>query len=342
MATLSVEGVRKSFEKGRVVLEDVSFSAADGEFVTLLGASGCGKSTLLRVIAGLESADSGAVRLDGADVSGLAAKDRDVAMVFQSYALYPHMSVFENIAVGLRLRRCPKAEVEARVREAARMLGLSELLSRRPAALSGGQRQRAALARCLVRRPKLFLLDEPLSNLDAKLRDKTRAELRLLFRRVRGTVVYVTHDQVEAMTLSDKIVVLDAGRIQQVGTPDDIYRRPANAFVAGFLGSPPMNIFDAQAAAAAGLLPGAAGPALAGVRPEELLVCEKPEPGLARAAVALVEPMGAHAVLHLEVAGLSLRALVSGRWDAALREVFVGVPAAAVHFFDPQSGARVN
>jgi multiple sugar transport system ATP-binding protein len=341
MATLELRGIRKSFGS-TPVLEGVSARAADGQFVSLLGASGSGKSTLLRIIAGLETADAGQVLVDGRDVSALSPKDRDIAMVFQSYALYPHMTVRENIGLGLKLRGASKEEVQDRVRDAAQMLGLSALLDRKPSALSGGQRQRAALARCLVRRPKLFLLDEPLSNLDAVLRERTRGELKLLFRRVKGTVVYVTHDQVEAMTMSDRVVVLDRGRVQQDGAPEELYRRPANEFVAAFLGSPSMNIIEGGAAGSAGLIAPPEIAARLGIRPEDLRVAAEPFPGAVRAAVTLAEPTGAHTVLTLDIGGLALRALAPGSWDAARPEAFVAAPREAWHFFDPRTGLRLE
>lgn len=281
MAEVEARALTKAFATGKKVLDCVSFAARDGEFLSLLGPSGCGKTTLLRIIAGLDSPDRGSVWIGGRDVSLESPKDRDVAMVFQSYALYPHMSVEENIAMGLRLRGASREDIRARVDRAASKLGLSELLARRPGTLSGGQRQRVALARAMVRRPKVFLLDEPLSNLDALLREKTRAELKMLFRELQSTAIYVTHDQIEAMTLSDKVVVLNAGRIQQIGTPREIYHKPANTFVAGFLGSPAMNVFPLAAAESAGLVaPKRMPPAgrwLCGVRPEDVMV-ETKEP----------------------------------------------------------------
>jgi len=340
MASVEVRSIRKSFQEGRPILDSVSFSAEDGEFVSLLGASGCGKTTLLRVIAGLERAEAGTVRIGGREVGPLSPKERDVAMVFQSYALYPHLSVERNIAVGLELRGTAAAEAAARVREAAAMLGLSQLLTRRPSELSGGQRQRVALARALVRRPQLFLLDEPLSNLDALLRDKTRGELRLLFKRAKGTVLYVTHDQVEAMTMSDRILLLDKGRVQQFGTPEEIYERPANAFVASFVGAPPMNLLDEEKAADAGLC--AAGKRrVLGIRPDKVAVSGAAAPGFVEAAVVLAEPTGPHTVLTLDCAGLSLRAVVPS-WERGRARAYVALPGEARHHFDRESGARIE
>ncbi|RJP14831.1 MAG: ABC transporter ATP-binding protein [Candidatus Abyssobacteria bacterium SURF_5] len=243
MAFVEIENISKSFGKQKRVLEEISFQVPDHTFFTLLGPSGCGKSTLLKIIAGLEVPDRGTVRIAGRDVTELSPARRNIAMVFQSYALYPHLSVFRNIATPLKLRRVPQREIERRVRETAELLRITEHLEKRPGPLSGGERQRVALARALVREPEVFLMDEPLSNLDALLRERTRVELKMLFLKLRATVIYVTHDQVEAMAMSDVIAVLNEGRIQQAGPPMDIYGRPANEFVAGFVGSPRMNFF---------------------------------------------------------------------------------------------------
>jgi len=335
MAEVKVEDIRKSFGGGKPVLDGVSFTVADGEFVSLLGPSGCGKTTLLRIIAGLEYADSGRLGIGGREVSEVPPKDRDIAFVFQNYALYPHLTVSENVAMGLQLRGTPAPEIARRIADAAARLGLEPLLNRRPAALSGGQRQRVALARSLVREPQVFLLDEPLSNLDAVLRERTRGELKLLFKRAKGTVVYVTHDQVEAMTMSDRIVLLNEGKIQQVGTPEDLYRRPANVYAATFLGAPPMNIVPRSDAERSGLFPGLpAGDLLVGVRPEELKVGEGRE-----AVVIVVEPVGSHTILTLDAAGASLRAVVPGTWSGG-STCKVGVPPGSVHLFDAPTGAR--
>src|SRR5436853_6273159 len=245
MASVSFSAIKKSFGK-TAVLHGISLDIADGEFMVLVGPSGCGKSTLLRMLAGLEEISAGEIAIDARVVNDVEAKDRDVAMVFQSYALYPHMTVEKNIEFPLRSRNVPKQERPAIVAEAVRTLDLDGLLDRRPAQLSGGQRQRVALARAIVRRPQVFLMDEPLSNLDAKLRVQTRAELVELQRRLAATVVYVTHDQVEAMTMGHRIAVLDAGVLQQVGAPQDVYARPDNLFVARFIGSPPMNTVDGR------------------------------------------------------------------------------------------------
>ena len=243
MAAIALQKVSKRFPDGTWAVRELSLEVADGEFLVLLGPSGCGKSTALRLLAGLETPSAGAILIDGRRVDALPPQRRNLAMVFQNYALYPHMSVRDNLRFPLRMRKLPKAEQQARVAHTAALLGLSGLLARRPAELSGGQRQRVAMGRALVRDPVAFLMDEPLSNLDAKLRVRIRAEIAALQQRLGVTTLYVTHDQVEAMTLGQRVAVLRAGVLQQLGPPDDVYRRPANTFVAGFLGSPPMNLF---------------------------------------------------------------------------------------------------
>jgi multiple sugar transport system ATP-binding protein len=246
MASLTLKHVSKDYPGGVRAVSDVNAEIADGEFVILVGPSGCGKSTLLRMIAGLEDITSGEIAIDGRTVNNVHAKDRDIAMVFQNYALYPHMSVAENMAFGLKMRKFDRAEIERRVRETAEVLGLAEYLDRKPGALSGGQRQRVAVGRAIVRQPKLFLFDEPLSNLDARMRVGMRAELIKLHKRLKATMVYVTHDQVEAMSMGDRLVVMKDGVVQQVGAPLEIYNQPANQFVAGFIGSPAMNFLPVE------------------------------------------------------------------------------------------------
>jgi multiple sugar transport system ATP-binding protein len=290
MASVTIEKASKTFPGGVQAVRDFALEIRDGEFIVLVGPSGCGKSTMLRMIAGLEEISAGTIRIGDRVVNDVPPKDRDIAMVFQNYALYPHMSVYENMAFGLKLRRFPRREIEQRVRQAARTLGIEALLERKPKALSGGQRQRVAVGRAIVRQPKVFLFDEPLSNLDAKLRVEMRAELKRLHHDIRTTTVYVTHDQEEAMTLGDRIVVMKDGVIQQVGTPFEVYSEPANRFVAGFVGTPPMNFLAGQvvadaaglwfdegafrlrldAAMADALRPHAGAPTVLGVRPEAL------------------------------------------------------------------------
>ncbi|QJD77520.1 ABC transporter ATP-binding protein [Spirosoma rhododendri] len=246
MANVTLTHIVKAYGDGPTVIRDVSIDVRDQEFVVLVGPSGCGKSTLLRMIAGLEDITSGDMLLDGKRINDLPPKDRDIAMVFQNYALYPHMTVFENMAFGLKLRNMPKAEIRERVTQAARILEIENLLDRKPKDMSGGQRQRVAIGRAIVREPKVFLFDEPLSNLDAKLRGQTRIELQKLHRQLKATMIYVTHDQVEAMTLGDRIVVLRGGDVMQYDTPLELYNHPANRFVAGFIGTPPMNFLAGQ------------------------------------------------------------------------------------------------
>src|SRR5919199_2419564 len=261
MATLELSGIRKSF--GPVeVLHGVDLAVADGEMIVIVGASGCGKSTLLRIVAGLETPSTGEVRIGGREVTALEPADRDIAMVFQNYALYPHMTVAQNMGYGLKIRGLPRAEIERRVREAADLLGIGPLLDRRPRQLSGGQRQRVAMGRAIVREPKLFLFDEPLSNLDAKLRVQMRAEIRRLQKRLGVTSLFVTHDQVEAMTLGDRLVVMHQGHAAQVATPMEIFERPADTFVAGFIGSPAMNFLKGRLAESGRAVALEAGPTL--------------------------------------------------------------------------------
>lgn len=353
MARLEIKGVSKTFSHEVVAVKDVSFSVADGEFLTLLGPSGCGKTTLLRLIAGLEDPDSGVIQIDDQDVTHLAPAKRNVAMVFQNYALYPHMRVFDNIAVSLRLKKLARKETRAKVAGVAQTLGIENLLERYPRELSGGQRQRVALARALVREPRLFLLDEPLSNLDAVLREKTRAELKLLFSRIRSTVIYVTHDQVEALSMSSRILVIKDGEIQQVGSPQEIYARPANKFVAGFVGSPSVSFVDATIEEGclrfgeycvnmSTPIPEVRR-VVAGIRPEDVrLISGTPKVGDARAIVLLVEPFGSFAVATLDYAGIRLRSLVSpGKIEPQMRVRFA-IDEKNLLLFDPETGSRIE
>ncbi len=315
MAQVSLEGVTKEFPGGVCAVADVSLEVPDGEFLVLVGPSGCGKTTALRLIAGLEKATAGTIRIGGQVVNGISPRDRDIAMVFQNYALYPHMTVYRNLAFGLRERRTPKREIERRVAEISSILGLDELLKRRPAQLSGGQRQRVAMGRALVREPAVFLLDEPLSNLDAKLRVQMRAELKRLHQRLGITTVYVTHDQVEAMTLADRMVVMSAGSTLQIGAPQEIYAEPVNLFVAGFIGSPAMNLLRGKAAGSrvtAGELaferPGVPDcEVVVGIRPESLVPVSATAgpagPPSLDLAVDLVEPLGETTLVHGTVSG---------------------------------------
>ena len=312
MANVVLKHLDKKYPNGFHAVRDVSLEVGNGEFVVLVGPSGCGKSTTLRMVAGLEDATAGEIYIGDRLVNRVEPGDRDIAMVFQNYALYPHMSVRQNMAFGLKMRGMPRAEIEKRVHQAADILSLESLLDRRPRELSGGQRQRVALGRAIVREPKVFLFDEPLSNLDAKLRVQMRAEIARLHQRLKTTVIYVTHDQVEAMTLGQRIVLLDRGTVQQVDTPMNIYQRPANRFVGAFIGSPPMNFFPGEITdrefrlakdAAIPLnerLP--VGPATLGVRPEDLLIDGAGLP-LTTVAIDVVEHMGHETMVHFEFSG---------------------------------------
>ena len=349
MATVQIDRIEKLYG-GYHALKTVDFTVEDGEFVVLVGPSGCGKSTLLRCIAGLEDISEGAIRIGGRDVTGLEPRDRDIAMVFQSYALYPHMTVRDNMAFSLDLKRTPSPEIDARVQEAADILGIGDYLDRKPRALSGGQRQRVAMGRAIVRHPQVFLFDEPLSNLDAKLRVQMRAEIRALHDRLGATSVYVTHDQVEAMTMADRIVVLEAGRIAQAGTPLELYENPANRFVAEFIGSPSINIFDAEIGADgrlhlgdgdAGLSVPAArlGAVKAGIRPEDMTA--SPD-GPIRATVRQVEHLGAETYVLFGRPGQSLCWRVPGTPPiAAGDDIRLTADPARIHLFDPETGARL-
>ena len=324
MATVELHGVRKRFGDVQVV-HGVDLAIADGEFVVLVGPSGCGKSTILRMVAGLEEASDGQILIGGAVVNERDPKDRDVAMVFQDYALYPHMSVAQNMGFSLRWRGVARAEIARRVEQAAGVLDIAHLLDRRPRELSGGQRQRVAMGRAIVRDPKVFLFDEPLSNLDAKLRVQMRTEIKRLRDRLRATTIYVTHDQVEAMTLADRIVVMQGGLVQQVGTPEEIYDRPATTFVAAFMGAPAMNLLEGHVEAGRAVLPdGTAlpvgrtapeGKATIGIRPERLIWLPPghPAPAAIAGPAAVVEPLGSETLVTLDIAGAELHARVPAR-----------------------------
>jgi multiple sugar transport system ATP-binding protein len=374
MSDITLDRLTKVYAGGVTAVDDVSLQIGDGEFMVLVGPSGCGKSTLLRMIAGLEEVTQGSISIGGTDVTEFAPRRRDIAMVFQSYALYPHMSVRKNIGYGLKVRRVPKDESRRRVEEVAKLLGLEELLERKPAQLSGGQRQRVAMGRAIVREPKAFLMDEPLSNLDAKLRVEMRASLAQLHARLGVTTVYVTHDQVEAMTLGQRVAVLDAGRILQVDTPQRLYEHPVNLFVAAFIGTPAMNLvegaIDGDHVVFGGLrLPldparrpqGGSRPIVVGVRPEAFDAVAYAAPGTKTFTIVpeVVEELGsdAHVFFHLDAQAVATE--VSGRDEAALlpeskalysaridprARARVGEPielaldAARLHFFDPESG----
>jgi ABC-type sugar transport system ATPase subunit len=335
MSAIQLRGLEKTFP-GHAAVRDLDLTIADGEFLVLVGPSGCGKSTLLRLIAGLESPDRGRIDIDGTDVTALSPQARDLAMVFQSYALYPHMTVRENLSYGLKVRRVASDAIDVHVRTAAASLGLDELLDRRPSQLSGGQRQRVALGRALVRRPRAFLLDEPLSNLDPALRAHARAELRRLHQSTGATVVYVTHDQEEAMTLGGRIAVMREGRIEQVGTPSEVYGAPRSTFVARFIGSPAMNLLPARAAAVTAP-PGAQ----AGIRPHHVVLSSA---AALRATVELVEPRGADAIVHLRLEDddrTPLIAVVAESPPPPGTHIGVELPVIRLHLFDA-NGNRVG
>ncbi|OFZ89004.1 MAG: sn-glycerol-3-phosphate ABC transporter ATP-binding protein UgpC [Betaproteobacteria bacterium RBG_16_66_20] len=336
MAAVSFRDVRKSYTAELQVIHGVSMEIEDGEFIVILGPSGCGKSTLLRMVAGLETISAGEIAIGGRVVNNLEPKDRDIAMVFQNYALYPHMSVYDNMAYGLRIRGLSKEEISVRVQKAADILELEKFLERKPRALSGGQRQRVAMGRAIVREPQVFLFDEPLSNLDAKLRVQMRAELQALHRRLGTTSLFVTHDQVEAMTLAQRMIVMNAGRAEQIGAPLEIYAKPATTFVAGFIGSPPMNLIPSKREGRDALL---------GVRPEHLAPCGRGE-AMMTVDVDLIEPLGSDTLVygHLGANGAGARVAVRLHQsvDARAGHLAVRYDPAQAHWFDPASGKRIE
>jgi multiple sugar transport system ATP-binding protein len=373
LAQIVFDGVVKTYEGGHTAVRGLDLDIRDGEFMVLVGPSGCGKTTALRMIAGLEDISGGRLLINGEVANDLSPRHRNIAMVFQSYALYPHLTVAENIAFGLRVRRVDKAVIETKIRDVATLLELTEYLDRKPAKLSGGQRQRVAMGRALVRSPNAFLMDEPLSNLDARLRGQMRAEIAKLQRMSAVTTVYVTHDQVEAMTMGDRVAVMNRGQLQQLDTPRALYDRPANLFVASFIGSPPINLFSAELAGLAGepvarlgaftlglsdRPRAASGKVIVGIRPESLRPTERDGPGTFAGRVAFVEDLGANLLVHLDIEGAELvnagvieddediksvrprlRAMLDGglaiRPGEAMR---LSVDAAAIHLFDAASG----
>ncbi|MCE5187757.1 MAG: sn-glycerol-3-phosphate ABC transporter ATP-binding protein UgpC [Eubacteriales bacterium] len=371
MASVTLRNIKKVYDKDVVAVQEFNLDIADKEFIVLVGPSGCGKSTTLRMIAGLEEITEGELYIGDKLVNDVAPKDRDIAMVFQNYALYPHMTVYENMAFGLKLRKVPKAEIDEKVKEAADTLGITDYLQRKPKALSGGQRQRVAIGRAIVRHPQVFLMDEPLSNLDAKLRNQMRAELIKLRQKENTTFVYVTHDQTEAMTLGDRIVIMKDGYIQQIGTPQDVFNHPANLFVAGFIGSPQMNFFEAELVQDGGRyavrlddalieLPDATERALKakgvasmkivlGVRPEHIILSAKKTRSAVNAVVDVSEMMGSELYVHVNAVGR----------DCVLRIATVDLPpenrvgfkfgdqlhftldGALAHLFDPETSQNL-
>ena len=350
MAEIELKSVSKAW--GDVFgVRDVSLKIHDEEFMVFLGPSGCGKTTTMRMIAGLEELTTGEIFIDGVCVNDVDARDRDVAMVFQSYALYPNMTIYENIRFPLKMRNIPKAEHASRVREAAAMVELEDYLDRKPGTLSGGQRQRAALARAIVRHPRVFLMDEPLSNLDAKLRSSMRVQLKRVQRQLKITTIYVTHDQIEAMTLADRIVIMEAARIQQIGTPDEIYNAPLNTFVAGFIGSPPMNLIRGEVNKGRFIAPGVAvsGVPVAdglqvtlGIRPEDVsVVLGRKKPHLMGVLYGL-EPTGDQTYLSIKIP----QTVVEVKADRDFRQeldtdIGIAIDPSRCHFFDTESGNRI-
>ena len=343
MASVRLANVSRRFPRNFDALKDISFEVKHREVVTVLGPSGCGKSTLLRIIAGLDQPSSGEIWIGDRQVNGIPSRSRDVAMVFQSYALYPHMSCYENLALNLVLRKASRNEINRRVHETARMLEIEDLLEKKPRELSGGQRQRVAVGRALIRNPQVFLFDEPLSNLDAILRERVRHELKSLFSRIRATVVYVTHDQVEAMTLADRTIVLDRGIIQQIGSPETLYKAPRNIFVASFIGSPAMNLIDAtlqagdfrigQQTISTGF--GFSGPVKIGIRPEAIKI----DDGIS-ASVALIENLGSRFLIEAKVEGYSLMVLSEER--PGLSTIQLHIDPKDMHVFDKNTGESLR
>ncbi len=364
MARVVLEGVTKRYAGGALAVDHLNLDIGDGEFVCLVGPSGCGKTTVLRMIAGLEDITSGEVRIGDRVVNDLPPRDRDIAMVFQSYALYPHMTVYDNMAFGLQLRKTPKAQIDTAVHEAARILDLERFLDRKPGALSGGQRQRVALGRAIVREPAAFLMDEPLSNLDAKLRVATRAEIARLHQRLDATMIYVTHDQVEAMTMGDRIAVINEGVLQQVGTPKELYTSPRNRFVAGFIGSPSMNFVELAMGGEGGdtklstegievrldpqqeasLRRHGEKAITVGFRPEHLAVGKPEGPGATvTARIDVIEFLGNDELIHGVSGERDVVAIVNAQDGLAVgQEVSLSTPPSALYFFDQQTGLAVK
>ncbi len=359
MAQVSVRKVVKEYDGGVQAVGGIDLEIADHEFVVLVGPSGCGKSTTLRMVAGLEAISRGEIHIGGRIVNDVPPRDRDIAMVFQNYALYPHMTVFDNMAFGLKLRGIPKADIRQRVDRAAAMLDIVPLLGRKPKALSGGQRQRVAMGRAVVRDPQVFLFDEPLSNLDAKLRVHMRTEMKRVHQLVPTTTIYVTHDQIEAMTLADRVVVMNGGIIEQVGPPQELYHRPATRFVAGFIGSPGMNMLPARlqdggvvledgqilplpAARATRYAAHGTRPMLFGIRPEHLTAQSRPGGALLHSRVSVVEPMGMETLVHLRIGATPCVARVVPETQASSGEtVPLHVDMHQMHLIDPETGLVV-
>jgi len=365
MTQIELRGVQKWFGSFQVI-KDMNLTIADGEFIVMLGQSGCGKTTTLRAVAGLETIDEGEILIDGQPVQHLKCSDRDIAMVFQSFSLYPHMTVYENIAFPLRARRAGKAAVDEAVREIARVLRITDLLDRKPSALSGGDMQRVAIGRALVRHPKAMLMDEPIGALDAKLREEMRAEIKRIHVKRGSTTLYVTHDQVEAMSLADRIVIMHEGVLQQVGTPEEVYTRPQNLFVAQFVGSPVMNVTPARVSEVAGAVRVSvddtnsgfafprellaslnghtgSGELALGIRPEGVLVSHEPREGYLPVEAHIIEPLGSHDIVDLKVGDGMLRARTPAGFVPGIGElVHARIDPAQAHFFDTKSGRSLG
>jgi len=354
MAVVELTDICKSYEgSGDLAVRDVNIRVEDAEFMVLLGPSGCGKSTTLRMIAGLESITSGTLSIDDEQMNGIPARNRDIAMVFQSYALYPHMSVRDNLGFGLKRRQTDRAVVKRRVEEVAASIGLTDYLERKPHALSGGQRQRVALGRAIARDPKVFLFDEPLSNLDAALRVSTRAELVRLHQKLSATMIYVTHDQVEAMTMGDRVCIMQNGEVAQIGKPMEVYLNPANTFVAAFLGNPPMNLMDATAGEGAvavgdaritraGISPGRK--LTFGIRPEDLTPVDRPGDGILSGRVTSIEPLGAETLIHVDRGAHAPLIVRGGRLTAARLDETIHLAATPdmIRLFDAGTGRALE
>ena len=350
MSGVSIRNVSKHYGSVEVI-RDLSVEVTKGEFLVFVGPSGCGKSTLLRMIAGLEGFQDGEIAIEGKVVNALHPSERDIAMVFQDYALYPQMTVRKNMGFGLKMRKYSSQEIDRRVHDAASILQIEPLLARRPRELSGGQRQRVAMGRAIVRNPKVFLFDEPLSNLDAKLRVDMRSEIKALHQRLKTTSIYVTHDQVEAMTMADRIVILNAGRIEQVGSPLELYHQPQTRFVAGFLGAPAMNFLPVEIEAGAIRLPGGgalahsgarAGAAELGVRPERIRVVGRDAEAQLRGTVSVLEPLGADTLVMVECAGHKVTARLPGDCPLRLSDpVLLALEPESIVIFDPRTGLRL-
>ncbi|MGY0399076.1 MAG: ABC transporter ATP-binding protein [Ostreibacterium sp.] len=355
MSTLEIKHIVKTYPNGKEAIRDANVKIESGEFIVFVGPSGCGKSTLLRMIAGLESTTDGDILLEGKRINEVVPADRDIAMVFQNYALYPHMSVYKNLAYGLINRKFPKDKIKQRVHETAKMLQLSEYLDRKPSEMSGGQRQRIAMGRAIVREPKLFLFDEPLSNLDAKLRDTMRLEIKSLQKRLKTTTIYVTHDQIEAMTMADKIVILSAGKIEQVGTPQEIYNQPANLFVASFIGSPTMNILEGSLSGKNLTLSGEntihthfnlddtyQNTLLkVGIRPECVSLSKNALATSIKVTVEVVEDLGAHRVIHAHLGEQSLLVTTNLQDIKVGESIYAELALSSLYLFDPKTGQNL-